>query len=344
MCTPFGCYIFLRLPFGIKIAPEIFQKYNEKNFKDIPGVTIYIDDILIAANSLEEHDRILGEVFKRARELNIKFNPEKFQYRVNQVKYLGHIMSGKGISCDPDRIVAIEKIEPPKDKTDLQKLLGMINYVRSFIQNLAAICHPLKLRLSKYMINLTYIPGKYLYVADLLSRYYNKDEKLVEIEDLNELVHTINVSDEKKAEFKREIIKDTQLSELRRLIIDGLPNDKNKVNEIVRLNFKFKNEFFIEDDLIYLNERIIVPRALQKYILKLLHRPHLRIEKTKSRAKSLVYWPKLHADIKNMIVKCSTCQKYRSANIKEPMISHKVPNYPYQKIGMDILNLNIETI
>ena len=466
--TPFGCYRFLRLPFGIKIAPEIFQKYNEKNFKDIPGVTIYIDDVLIAANSLEEHDRILGEVFKRARELNIKFNPTKFQYRINKVKYLGHIMSGEGISCDPDRIVAIQKIEPPKDKNDLQKLLGMINYVRSFIPNLAEICQPLrellkkniefiwlpihteclskikniicnaptlktfdinkeitieadaskfglgcclmqegkpisfasrslsdtevryaqiekeflavvfacqkfhyyiygrqvlvrsdhkplvhimqkdlltipsarlqrmKLRLSKYMINLTYVPGKYLYVADLLSRYFNKEEKLVEIEDLNELVHTINVSDEKKAEFKAEIEKDPQLNKLKRVIIDGWPNDKNKINEIIRFYYKFKNELFVEDDLIFLNERIIVPRALQKYILKLLHRPHLGIEKTRTRAKSLVYWPQLNADIENMIIKCSSCQKYRSSNIKEPMISHKVPNYSYQKIGMDI--------
>ena len=58
-------------------------------------------------------------------------------------------MSGKGISCDPDRIVAIEKIEPPKDKTDLQKLLGMINYFRSFIPNLADICHPLRELLKK---------------------------------------------------------------------------------------------------------------------------------------------------------------------------------------------------
>lgn len=88
--TVFGCYKFLRLPFGLSIAPQLFQKMNERNFVNIEDLIIYIDDLLIAAETEEEHDRILAQVLNRARELNIKFNETKVQYKVREVKYLGH--------------------------------------------------------------------------------------------------------------------------------------------------------------------------------------------------------------------------------------------------------------
>lgn len=79
--TPFGVFQFNRMPFGIKSGPEIFQKFNEENFGDIENIIIYIDDLLIYAKSLEEHDEKLRLVLERARELNIKFNVNKFQFR-----------------------------------------------------------------------------------------------------------------------------------------------------------------------------------------------------------------------------------------------------------------------
>lgn len=142
--TPFGCYRFLVLPFGVKIAPEVFQKYLERHFKDIDGVHVNIGDLLIYAESLQEHDEILSKVMARARELNMKFNKKKLQYRTNSVKYVGHIVSDEGIASDPERILAIQKIEPPKNKKALEKLLGFINYVREYIPNLAEISQPLR--------------------------------------------------------------------------------------------------------------------------------------------------------------------------------------------------------
>ena len=132
--TTFGCY---RLPYGIKISPEVFQKYNERNFANIPNVTVFIDDILIAADTEDQHDELLQQVVNRARKMNIKFNKDKIQYKVKEVRYLGKIISCEGVKCDPDRIKAILKISQPKDKKDLQKLLGMVNYIREYITNLA---------------------------------------------------------------------------------------------------------------------------------------------------------------------------------------------------------------
>lgn len=85
--SPFGCYRFLRLPFGIKVAPELFQKINSEVFGDIDGTTVYFDDLLICASSEREHDDILSKVLNRAREKGVKFNPHKIQYKLKQVNF-----------------------------------------------------------------------------------------------------------------------------------------------------------------------------------------------------------------------------------------------------------------
>ncbi|GBN99368.1 Transposon Ty3-I Gag-Pol polyprotein [Araneus ventricosus] len=129
LCTfssPFGCYKFLRLPMGLSCAPEIFPKRNEANFSDIPGVLVYFYVLLIAGDTIEQHDEILGKVMKRAKELNIKFNQNKIQLKVPEVKYLGYIFSSEGIKPDPDYVQAIIDMPEPRNKTELQRILGMI--------------------------------------------------------------------------------------------------------------------------------------------------------------------------------------------------------------------------
>ncbi|XP_015375894.1 PREDICTED: uncharacterized protein K02A2.6-like, partial [Diuraphis noxia] len=93
--TIYGCYSFNRLPFGISVAAEVFQKYNTELFIDIKGVFIYVDDILIHAETEEEHNKILIEVLERARANNIKFSEGK-------------------IKPDNSRISAIENYDQPK--------------------------------------------------------------------------------------------------------------------------------------------------------------------------------------------------------------------------------------
>lgn len=195
----------------------------------------------------------------------------------------------------------------------------------------------MRIRLLRYQIDLKYVPGKFLYVADLLSRYYDKDEQTSEIDDLNEVVvHSLNISESKIKEFQTETEIDPVLRELKSTVRTGWPSDKKKVNELVKPYFKLQDDIFLEDELLFLNSRIMVPKSLQRMVLDLLHQSHLGIEKTKSRARSLVYWPDINKDIERRVVDCETCQRYRHSNVKEPLMSHVVPQYPFQKIGLDI--------
>lgn len=142
--SPYGNYRFLRMPMGIKSAPEIFMRKNYEIFGDIEGLLIYFDDFIIFADTEEEHDRILKKVFQRAREHNIRFNKRKCKFRLNEVKFLGHIVSAAGLKMDPERINAISDIKTPTTVKELQRFLGMVTYVSKFISNLAELTSPLR--------------------------------------------------------------------------------------------------------------------------------------------------------------------------------------------------------
>ena len=122
--TPFGRYKFNRMPFGICVASDVAQRMVDDNLSDIPGVLAVHDDIIIAGKDTAEHDIALKQVLERARERNIKFNRSKVQLRVNQVKYLGDIVTADGFKPDPDKIKAIIDMPEPQNKQDLQRLLN----------------------------------------------------------------------------------------------------------------------------------------------------------------------------------------------------------------------------
>ncbi|GFU37834.1 transposon Ty3-G Gag-Pol polyprotein [Nephila pilipes] len=135
--TPFGKYKFNKLPFGIVSAPEVFQKINQKLFGDIEGVEIYFDDIIVAGYNKDSHDAIMSKILERARSLNIKFNPDKLQYRLSEVKYVGQIISKSGIKPDLDHIKEIVAMPTLKSKTEIRRLLGMVNFLSKFIPNVS---------------------------------------------------------------------------------------------------------------------------------------------------------------------------------------------------------------
>lgn len=136
--TPFGRYSMLRMPFGISSAPEIFQKRSNELFGDIPGVNIVFDDLIIAAADDSEHDRILKQVLDRAQKNGVKFNQKKIQYKVGQVKYLGHILSSTGVRPDDVKVQAILNMPSPTNQKELQRFLGMVTYLSKFIPNFSS--------------------------------------------------------------------------------------------------------------------------------------------------------------------------------------------------------------
>lgn len=142
--TPMGRYKFLRLPYGISSAPEVLQKVNNQVFGDIPGVEIYFDDIIVSGETTKDHDIALTQVLERAREFKVRFNKNKFQFRVSEVKYVGCRISGQGIKTDEDQVKAIVDLPTPTNKHDVMRLLGMAKHLGQYIPNLSKVTAPLR--------------------------------------------------------------------------------------------------------------------------------------------------------------------------------------------------------
>ncbi|XP_033728239.1 uncharacterized protein K02A2.6-like [Pecten maximus] len=109
----------------------------------LDGVEAIIDDTIIYGKTLEEHDQRLRKVMDRIQESGLKLNKEKCEFSKSRIEYFGHVISDKGISPNPKRIEAICDLEPPKDITELRRIIGMINYLGRFLPDLSTIMKPM---------------------------------------------------------------------------------------------------------------------------------------------------------------------------------------------------------
>ena len=141
--TPDGHYEFLRLPFGLKNAPAEFSRIMNMVFGNLPFVEVYLDDITVHSNSLEQHIKDLIVVFNKLKEANLKINAEKCIWCTKSVKVLGHTVSKDQVMMDEAKIDAIKQREPPKNLKQLQSFLGLANYYRRFIKNFSKIAQPM---------------------------------------------------------------------------------------------------------------------------------------------------------------------------------------------------------
>uniref|UniRef100_A0A147BJ81 RNA-directed DNA polymerase n=1 Tax=Ixodes ricinus TaxID=34613 RepID=A0A147BJ81_IXORI len=147
--TPFGRYCFRRLPFGITSAPEFFQRQMSYILEGQDGVVNMIDDVLVFGRDSAEHDRRLAEVLDRLARAGLTLNKAKCKFGVTSVGFLGVIVSGSGISPDPQKVAAVQRMEPPVDVGGVRRILGMVNHVGRFLPHLSDVTAPIRELLNK---------------------------------------------------------------------------------------------------------------------------------------------------------------------------------------------------
>ena len=136
-------YVYERLPFGIKPAASIFQSAMNKILENLENVQAYIDDVLIWHETPEKLNRVMKVVFERLKKFNVKVNLEKCQFIVQEVKYLGHVLSSEGIKPNSEKIKAILKAPIPHNVTQLKSFVGMVMFYSKFLRNLNVILSPM---------------------------------------------------------------------------------------------------------------------------------------------------------------------------------------------------------
>ncbi len=141
--TPFGMFEFLRMPFGLRNAGQTFQRMIDSVMAGLDFCFIFLDDILVASQSHEEHLIHLKEALTRLQQQGLVLNEEKCVLAASQVEYLGHLITPMGVSPLPDRVKAITAYLLPTTVRGLQTFLGMANFYRRFLKDAALLLRPL---------------------------------------------------------------------------------------------------------------------------------------------------------------------------------------------------------
>lgn len=138
-------YEYVRLPFGLKNAPSIFQRVMDDVLREHIGKIcyVYIDDIIIFSETIEEHLRNLKIVFETLRKANFRIQPDKSEFLKNSVEFLGFIVSSEGLKPNVKKIEAIKDYPEPTNLKELRSFLGLSGYYRRFVKDYAKIAKPL---------------------------------------------------------------------------------------------------------------------------------------------------------------------------------------------------------
>ncbi|KAG1953594.1 interleukin-1 receptor accessory protein-like 1-A [Pimephales promelas] len=142
---PLGFFEFNRMPQGITNAPSTFQRLMERCIGELnlKQALVFLDDLIIFSPTLEEHEERLVRVLNRLREYGLKLSPEKCKFFQTSVKYLGHIVSEKGIETDPEKTTALKTWPKPNTLKELRTFLGFCGYYRRFVKDYSKIVKPL---------------------------------------------------------------------------------------------------------------------------------------------------------------------------------------------------------
>ena len=144
-CTYDGLYQFKVMPYGLTNAPGTFQRLMNKILKDFAWnkCLIYLDDVFIYTMTFLEHLEALEGILKKIEAAKLKLQPSKCHFATNKVKFLGHLITDKGILPDPDKCTVISELNPPTNVTEVKSFMGMTSYYRRYVPQLSDIAIPL---------------------------------------------------------------------------------------------------------------------------------------------------------------------------------------------------------
>lgn len=142
--TPFGRYKFNRLPFGINVSQDVFQRRLDGIYEGIDNVCGIADDIIVCGDSPQEHDAAMIKMLNASRKGNVSLNSEKLQFKQHEVNFYGNKITNKGIQPSEDKLQAIKNLKAPENAKELLTVLGIVNYLNRFSTKLAELTAPLR--------------------------------------------------------------------------------------------------------------------------------------------------------------------------------------------------------
>jgi len=144
--TPWDWYEWVRIPFGLRNTLEDFQRFIKDCLEGLRDEICvpYLDDVIALSRNFDEHIENIRVVLRRLREHGIKLKARKCKLFKSKVNYLGRIFSADGYRADPSNVKAMLALKETNPKTvgDVRKVLGLLGYYRTYIQDFSRISQP----------------------------------------------------------------------------------------------------------------------------------------------------------------------------------------------------------
>ena len=137
--SPFGWYRFFRMLFGLKMSQVVFQSKIDQLMVGCVGTTGIADDMIVYAETEEEHDRRLLWLMRRCAEKGLNLNPEKCNIKQQEIKFYGVICRNDGVKPNPKKVTALKQMSVPRNRQELLSFLGLPTYMSMFVHNLSGL-------------------------------------------------------------------------------------------------------------------------------------------------------------------------------------------------------------
>ena len=219
--TPFGRYRWLRLPFGIKVSSEIFQKHLNQVLECLVGVVCIANDIVVygCGETMEEaqrdHDDNLTNLSKRCREKNAKLSYEKSMFNRSEIPFVGHLITNEGLKPDPAKIDAVAKMTKPTDVKSIQRFIGFVTYLSRFLPDLSNRLEPLRQLVKTNQVwNQThdeiFEDVKRLVTTSPVLAYYNPEDLVIQCDSSGTGVGAALIQNDQPIAYASRALADTE--------------------------------------------------------------------------------------------------------------------------------------
>ncbi|UYV66882.1 K02A2.6-like [Cordylochernes scorpioides] len=346
-----GLYRYNRLPFGIASAPAIWQQIIEQILSGIPGTLVYLDDILITGGSEADHLRNLEAVLNRLNEYGLKANREKCNFSKKVLglhktndKIRAVLDAPEPLNIDKECLSIIWALKKFNNYlfgrkfeliTDNKPLHHILNPKREISSNMSARLQRWALILSSYNFTIEYRKTGDHRNADGLSRLPLKQYEEME-EDAVNTVHMIKQCEElplTSSHIRRESCKDSILKIVYQNTLYGW-KDKPSNTELLSFYLR-REELTVEQGILLLGTRVVIPRKFREKIKTELHQGHLGVVKMKALARKFIWWPGIDREIEEITRVCRECNINNHTLKQESVHRWESAPTPWNRVHLD---------
>lgn len=144
------------------------------------------------------------------------------------------------------------------------------------------------------------------------------------------------MSDDAATSLRELTANDKICQDLKNIILSGWPEQQCNIKSTLHQFWNYRDELSYVDGIIFKSEKVFVPESMRTRVLADIHKGHFGLNKSLSRARESVFWPKMCIDISEIISKCATCQVHQPCKQKEPLINKEIPTLPFEIVAIDL--------